>query len=500
MTQNKNTNYNNRAKKKNPNPNNNNHNQQHARFASTSTVFTGQSVSSSRGIDEARLKSMLQDPSKNATSVAGLSKSMKQVNGMYKRIVKYMSSLLTFDHTIYPVMQNPLQDAGDVAVLQQAYAQTAIFVDKLNPRFNLPIFAEKIFTNGVTFQYKIEDSKSTAYMDVPQALCRVSYLEEGVYRFQFDITKLTEVTMLNYPKEFQSAYTSFKAGNTEALVDGKWYQVSDKGIAFTIDPEVLQQAGQALPPIANALIDAIKIENAKDSMETTATLDNSKIVHSRVPIDDRGRPTMELPIVMEYHNALKRNLPEGATAITNPFETKASTLNGTGKDGKFALLDKAISTMYDGAGVSKLLFAGDGESSQALDRSLEVDAMWLYSSLLPMFTNYYNYELKKAGKKTVTWKIKFLNITYLNRDDALVKAKEQLTFGGSRLEYLAYSGMTPIEVANMLVFEQRVLAIDDYMVAKQTSNTLSGETTTDGAGAPESDDPTDTTTRIKDSQ
>jgi hypothetical protein len=250
--------------------------------------------------------------------------------------------------------------------------------------------------------------------------------------------------------------------------------------------------------MANALLDAIKIENAKDSMESTATLDNSKIIHSQVPIDDKGRPTMELGVVQEYHMALKRNLPEGAVAITNPFETKASTLNGTGKDGKFALLDKSVDSLYDGAGVSKLLFAGDGTSSQALERSLEVDAMWLFSNVLPMFANYYNYELKKAGKKTIMWKIKFLNITHMNQEKAISTAKDQLTFGGSRLEYLAYCGMTPIEVANMLVFEQRVLAIDDYMVAKQTSNTLSGDE--ESAGAPKSDNPTDTTTRIKDSK
>jgi hypothetical protein len=212
-----NTNNRNR-KRKNNNAPADNPSQAHQRFASTSATFTGTTTSSSRGIDEARLKTMLQDPAKNATQVAGLSRSMKQVNGIYKRVVKYMSTLLTFDHTIYPVMQNPLQDVGDAPTLQQAFAQTAIFVDKLNPKFNLPMFAEKVFTNGVTFQYKLEDSKSVAYMDIPANLCRVSYLEEGVYRYQFDITKLTEATMLNYPKEFQSAYTSFKGGNTEAFI------------------------------------------------------------------------------------------------------------------------------------------------------------------------------------------------------------------------------------------------------------------------------------------
>jgi hypothetical protein len=490
---------NNRNRNNNRNKNNNNGTGlSYERFASASATVSGTSSASAGGINEARLKTMLRDPAKNATQVAGLSKSMKQVNGMYKRIVNYMSSILTYDHTIYPVMENPIAFAEDPQQMQIAFAQSAVFIDRLNPKFHLPMFAEKIFTNGSVYLYKLEDSKSVAYMEFPLSLCRIGYIEDGVYRYQFDVTKLSETTMLAYPKEIQTAYTSYRNGGADSLIDGKWYQVSDKGVAFTLDSDVLTQGGVSLPPMAHALLDVIKIENAKDTMEETAELDNSKIVHSKIETDDKGRPLMELPVVLEYHNALKRALPKGSVAITNPFETKSVTLQGTGKDGQFSLLDKAIDNLYDGAGVSKLLFAGDGTSSQALERSIEVDSQWLYSFLLPLFTNYYNYELKKVGKKGTVWKIKFLQISHFDREDAIKTAKDQLSFGGSRLEYLAYSGMSPLEVANMLIFEQKVLSIDEWMVAKQTSYTQSGE---EGeAGAPKSNDPTDTTTRIKDSE
>lgn len=485
------------------NGDNSSYTQEYKNFASVSAILNGSSSSgtSSSSITESRLKTMLQDPSKNASQVAGLSKSMKQVNGIYKRIIKYLSSILTYDHLIYPVLDNPLAFTEDPSNLQMAYAQTAIFVDKLNPKFHLPIFAEKILTNGTAFLYKLEDSKGVAYMDMPIANCRVSYLEEGVYRYQFDITKISDTTLPYFPKEIQNAYTSYRNGNADKLVDGKWYQVSDKGVAFTIDTDVLNQAGMSLPVLGNSLIDAIKIENAKDQMESTDALDNTKIVHSKIETDDKGRPLMELPVTKEYHNALKRALPEGSVAITNPFETKAITLNGTGKENKFALLDKTVDNMYKGAGVSGQLFADDNSSSQALERSIQVDCQWLYSFLLPIFTNYYNYELKKASKKGVaSWKIKFLSISYFDRDDAIKTAKDQLSYGGSRLEYLAYTGMTPIEIANMLVFEQKVLTIDDFMVAKMTSHTMSDKTQSEEVGRPESDNPTDTTVRIKDSE
>ncbi|WP_144472973.1 hypothetical protein, partial [Bacillus pumilus] len=335
--------------------------------------------------------------------------------------------------------------------------------------------------------------------EFPTELCRVGYIEDGVYRFQVDITKLSNETVINYPNEIQKAYSSYQNAKTNNLIDGKWYQVSDKGVAFTLDTDILMYGGMAVPPLANVLIDAIKFENAKDGMEDVAKLDNAKIVHSKIETDSKGRPLMELPVVTEYHNALKRSLPDGSVAITNPFDTTGITLNGTGKDGKFSLLDKTSDQLFKNAGVSGQLFADDNSSSQALERSIEVDCQWLYSFLLPMYANYYNYELKKINK-SITWKAKFLSTSYFNRDTAIKTSKDQLTFGGSRLEYLAYTGMTPLEVANMLVFEQRVLAIDEFMIAKKTSNTLGGDSTDGEVGRPKEENPTDDTVRINDSK
>lgn len=472
---------------------------EYSNFATNSAYNTALTTTTAlSGTTEARIKSMLQDVSTNANNIIGLSRTVKNVNGMYKRIIKYMSSMLTYDHLIYPVLENPYGDFDGEAV-KMSFAQTAKYVDTLNPKYHLPIFTEKMLTNGTAFMYKIEDSKSVAYQDIPYSYCKISYSEDGVFRFEIDISKLSDTTSLVMPKEILSAYTSYKNGQRDKFRDNKWYQVSDKGVAFTTDVDVLNQLGYALPAFANVLVDALKIENAKEGMEDQNDLDNSKIIHSQVPIDDKGRPLMELNVVKAYHNSLKKNLPKGSVAVTNPFDTKALTLNGTGKSEIFSLLDKSTEQLYRSAGISSQLFADDNASSQALERSIQVDEQWLYSFVLPMYTNYYNYELKKASKKGTQWRIKFVEVSYFDRDEAVKIAKDQLTYGGSRQEYLAYSGMTPSQVANMLVFEQEILDIDKYMVAKQNSNTLSGDDVEE-AGRPKEDNPTDTTTRINDSQ
>nr|DAM04562.1 MAG TPA: Portal protein [Caudoviricetes sp.] len=486
---------------------------EHNQFASTSA--STKSSRSNQVLSESRLATLIKDP-KNAPQVALFSQQQKGVNGGYKRVIKYLSSLMTFDHTIFPAFNNPLEAVKNAESIKEEWSNMAIFVDRLNPKFNLPLITERILTNGVTYMYKIEDSAGISYQELPVGFCRVSYMEDGVYRYEVDVTKLSDATMYDYPAEIQKAYTDSKAGKKDKLAEGKFYQVSNKGTAFTIDADVLINAGLALPTLANALVDTVRVDNAKAGMESIDDLDNSKIVHSEIETNKDGRPVMDLPTVKAYHEAVKKALPEGSVAITNPFKTSVMSMNGTGRDGKFALLDKAIDQLYISTGVSAQLFADDNSSSQALERSIQVDSQWLYSSLLPLFTNYYNYELSQVSSKGVVWKAKFLPISHFDKYEANKVYKDQLTYGGSRLEYLASSGLSPLEVANMLSFEQQVLNIDEVMVAKQNSHTMSGneasqkESNQDNpspneeeeaeAGRPPSENPSDTTVRIKDSE
>lgn len=465
-------------------------------FAEATAVAGATSASSITS--ESSLKNMLRNPIANAQAVAVYSQEIRRTNGIYASIINYLKSMLTFDHLLYPVIEK--QNNANQDQLREAFVNNAILVDRLNIKYHFPIFLGKVLTSGSVYMYKIEDNDGVAFMEIPNEISRVSYIQNGVFRFEVDLSKLNDKLIEALPTEFEGAYNQYQNGTTDKFKDGKWYEVSDKGVAFTIDENVLTQSGLSVPQFSSTLLDALRLEKAKENMENVDKLDNSKIVHSKVPVDDKGRPLMERKVVESYHRNLKRALPEGSVAITNPFDTDALNVsgNGVGREGKFSLLDKSKSNMFDGAGISSLLFAGDGSSSKALDRSIEVDSQMLYSSVLPLFTNYVNYELKQNSKKGVTWKIKFITTTHFSKNEDIKTAKDQLSFGGSRMEYLASTGMTPLEVANMFFFEQEILNIDEYMISKETSYTKSGNS--DESGAPEAKSPSDDTIRIKDAE
>ena len=75
------------------------------------------------------------------------------------------------------------------------------------------------------------------------------------------------------------------------------------------------------------------------------------------------------------------------------------------------------------------------------------------------------------------------NSTHFSRDEYIKRSRENLQYGGSRLEYLAVQGFTPLQGYNVLKGEQ-ILGIDKILIPQQTSHTMSTNTSSDDNGRP----------------
>lgn len=119
--------------------------------------------------------------------------------------------------------------------------------------------------------------------------------------------------------------------------------------------------------------------------------------------------------------------------------------------------------------------------------------------------------------------MKFIRESNFTLKEDIANYKDQLSYGGSRLDYLASVGFTPDQVISQLSFEQQALDIDSIMVVKPTSNTISSKEAANSSGKatpkapkapnsninnpnkgnvgrPETDNPTDDTDRLDDAQ
>lgn len=441
------------------------------------------------------VENMFQNPNGNYDSVASYMEALTHSNGIVGGTIRYLQSHLTYNHSIYPTLNS--KSGYEMNGSSDEYGVVAEEVDIYNIKFYAPYFVRRTLINGVSFFYEVQDNDGIAYIEFPVGWGRVYEINSGVYRWELDISQLDPAAE-GLPSEIQSALETYVDGVPEEddkWAEGKWYKLSDKGVAFSLDQSVLH-SGVQVSDLSSIIPETLNLEKSKKNVEIVDTLDTVRLLHSEIPTDSEGRPLMNSKTARVYDRQFQRSLPKGIAGITSPMKITNVPLSGSGNQNSYNMIEKTQDQLFLATGTPASLFGGKTTSSNIVKMTIQKDANWLYSTVLPMLENYYNYKLSNLKTDSgMNWKIKFIRQSYYTIKDDVAILEKQLSMGGSRLDYLAGSGMTPIEVFGKLRMEQQMLDIDSFMLPKQTSFTMSG----DDVGRPNTDEPTDDTIRISDS-
>lgn len=447
------------------------------------------------------IRNLFRDTNANASEIANAMYELWKTNGIVAGTIRYFRSHLTFNHSIYPTMSE--RSGYDMPSDPQEYYEMANFTDRFNIKYFAPYFVQQMLLNGVVYLYEISDNNHVGYIEFPAEWGRVKKSDQGLLRWEVDISRIREDSPV-FPNEIRKAYEDMQNGSTDSdrWRDNKWFTLSDKGFALTLDHNIMK-SGVAVSELANILLDSSTLENAKANIEIKDNLDTVKIVHSKVPTDNQGKVKMSKKLVDKYNDQVNRALPKGVVSIASPLDMTNISLGSAGDKSAYEMVEKAQKQFFLSTGTPANLFGGETSSSRIVETSISKDAFWLYTDLLPVLENYYNYRLQKQRTQSgMNWKIKFLRQSYYTLKDDTEKYQRQLERGGSRLDYLAATGMTPAEVVGKLRMEQEMLDIDSIMLPKQTSHTMSSNSgSSDGEsqrGRPETDSPTEDTERLRD--
>ncbi|WP_461199357.1 hypothetical protein [Enterococcus sp. N249-2] len=442
------------------------------------------------------IQNLFQNPESNYTTIASYMDALYKKNGIVGRTLNYLLSHPTYNHSLYyELNEKNVNSKKDLS----EYISAANYLELYNIYFYAPYFVKQTLINGMSFFYENVDKTGVSYFEFPISFGRIHSIENGVYRWMIDITKIKDDILPIMPKEIVNAYETTDRKDPKKWVDNKYYVLSNKGVAFCFDYGVIKNGGIAISEFAPLLTDSILVEKAKENVQIKDDIDAVRIIHAKIPTDKDGKPAIEADQAAKWDSALKRNLPSGIVGITNPFELDNITLNGSGNSKAYSTVSDTQTQLFYSTGTSSALFGSDTTSSNIVKLSVAKDASWLYTKVLPLLQNYYNYAMSnfKSKDKTV-WKIKFIRQNNYTLSDDIKLAKDEITIGGSRLDYLAATGKTPLEAFSKLYMEQSMLDIDSIMIPKQTSFTLSSSEQSEGAGRPKTDNPTDDTDRISD--
>lgn len=448
------------------------------------------------------LRNMLRTPANNSVQIGAQLEALYNTNGSVARIINYFTSLLTYNYNIYPKL-NPKSDFNISYDLKE-YLTVANHIELYNLKQYAPYFIRQALIHGVGFFYEVTSNSGTVYIEFPASMCRVAYIEDGVYRFMIDVDSISDdlIELPGFPTELINAKETGPQENN-AKWNGNYYIVGNKGFAITLDGSIIRNGGLAVSPFASLILDALEVTKAKENINIKDDIDAVRIIHAKIPTDDKtGDIMMDSDTAGEWQNVMTGGLPEGVAPIVTPFDVDNIPLTGAGNQGAYATVSDAQEQLYKSIGVPSSMFGDKTTSSNIVKISIQKDAAYIASLAIPVLTSYYNSVLKRVKTDSdSTWNIRILEQDRFFANDYSKLLKDAVTLGDSRLDYLASLGKNPLEIYTKLTLEQQILNIDNIMVPKATSFTMSSGGSQGGdVGRPTTDNPTDDTDRINDAQ
>ena len=445
-----------------------------------------------------QIRNLLQSSTTQYAQIGSLMEALYQRNGIVNRTLGYYTAISPFRHNIYPALNSKNNFAQPTDV--NDYLTAAELLEKYNMRFFAPYSMLRTLIQGMSFYYEVADNTGVSYFEFPLEVGKISAIENGVYRWMIDTSRLKQELkdLDGFPNEIKKAMEATDKTDPKKWSEGKYYKLSNKAFAICFDPSVIKNGGVAISEFASLLTESSMVERAKENVDIKDDIDTVRIIHGKIPMDKEGNPKMNPANVETWREVLTAGLPPGIQAVVSPFELGNISLGNAGTTKAYDTVDDAQSQLFYATGTPSPMFGGDTNSYNIAKMSTIKDAGWVYAKVLPVYTSYYNDIMSRMKTSSgVTWKVRILEQSIFTLDESIKLYKDAVTIGGSRTDYLASTGMSPLEIYSKLNMEQSLFNIDSWMVPKQTSFTMSGSASESEAGRPVTDSPTDDTDRIE---
>lgn len=424
---------------------------------------------SAKKINQDYVRRLMADPVKNSKKLQDISLYLYYVSGQYRRTIDYLSGLLTFDYFPYPIKSTKLA--------KNSFVRTNDILQKLNIKYNMGWMTFYLMLFGELFIYEIGD----LFMIIPNSICRIVEVSNGVNKFAVDLNKVSKTDLEILPDDIVRAYekkSSYDVGF------GKGIYYVENGFALNL----IYNKSIGVPPFCTTFDDILNLDEVKDISSDSQKAEALKLIHQKVPLDDKNKPSIGRDLQQTYHNDVKKAVPKNVGVATSPMEINMLSFVDSQSRDKY-YINLAKENVFDSSGVSSMLFNNTGTSGEALKKSIMVDELFLYK-LLPCYENIINEKIRKTN-----FAIQFLRTTYNNKWEQMKSYKDSLSVGGSSLVYLAYTGLEPFQSMNLLEFERDVLDIDSLVTPKKTSHTMGSDDS--DVGREKSENPSDITEKTR---
>ena len=416
-------------------------------------------------IDLRDVELALKFPNQGWRVLLRLSEQLMRVSPYYYRMNNLYSNMPVF---CWGLDLYDVKDNVNASNLKKKYSELAAKLEGMNLKHEFSKIMKVIPYQDIYCGLVFENQFDFFFGQVDYKICEIYQIQDGLYNFRIDLTKIDGTNLVAYPKYVQKAWLDYKDGNINDGVNSYWYTPpADKQICLKLN----SQWTFPYPILISLIKDILDLDVYKKLKLQSARTDNYKAIAVEVPIDETtvDKPLLTpdtLGIFAEINResmtddiGLLHTLGSNATPIS--FKDSSNTRNN---------VSDAIDSLYDSSGISKEL--GNGSSSgTALTLSVENDSGFIYG-LYRQFERWMNrfIKIRKYNKPAFKFFFYLLDMTIFNRKDVTARYKDSIALGCTVVDkYMAALDMTPSRVFGSFCLHKDIFDFKNNFVPLSSS-------------------------------
>lgn len=423
----------------------------------------------SRRLTDSELKEIIERGTPRAQ--LELSNSYFLTDGIYRRIIIYYATFLTYMGLLIPnVSYNHKVTEPGIA---KKYHKALDFFDNINLQTLCTDFMTKALING-TYYGVIQtlDKQHFTILDLPAAYCYSRYKDiKNNDIIEFDLSYFDSISDENmrksalqvYPEIIAQAYNDYNQNRKQ-----RYFKIpADIGVCFPF----FDGTPYFLPviPDINSYRDYEEFDKEKDKEEL------KRILVQEIPHLNDGTLLFEPVEVEEIHRGTVSMLKDNTntSVLTTYGKVDVKSTNTHSDTATKNNLEKVSQAVYRNAGVSSQVFAATG--NMALSVSLDNDLAFVMSmanKFSRFFTNIIN---RLYGNGIVNFKYMILPISHYNTKEYIDNAYKEATAGYSYFLPALAMGLSQKDIYSIKQVENDILDLRNVLIPLKTSYTETGE-------------------------
>lgn len=353
----------------------------------------------------------LADPKNNEEELIGYSEFFELSSMIYKRMLYYMSHILSFSVKDI-ICVNAKESDYNTAKYNKDYAKVCDFLDKFNVKQEFTKVMRELIRKDASFWVLRNEGSKYVLQQLPEKYCKITGRWDYGLLFDFNMDWFMQsgVDINMYPnvfkKEMNKIYESKVQYKPSAPVNnriynyGHWVQTSPKDgfWGWKLTPEIAVK----IPFLAPLFQDVVLQPLIRNLQTNKYIIEATKVMIGLIPMikDPKGGRVKDMIAISDvtagkFLNLIKKGIGDVVKTGAAPFEDiKTLDFNG----GERNMLEDYTKTTTSMSGInSRLIYSSDKPNILETQLSLDVDIMTI-SYMYSYFEDFLNYCINRNTK------------------------------------------------------------------------------------------------------